>query len=67
MIGLLLPREFDTLEYSCVKDTIGILKDRRRRSKGGGGEWEPIKIPGGKSAYIPNSTRRPSSNLSKTA
>jgi hypothetical protein len=28
--------------------------------RGGGGEWEPIKIPRGNSAYIPKSTQRPS-------
>jgi hypothetical protein len=34
------------------------MKDRRRRP-GGGGEWEPIKIPHRNLAYIPNQTRRP--------
>jgi hypothetical protein len=37
--------------------TASSLKDRRRRPEGG--EWEPIKIPHGNSAYIPKSTRRP--------
>jgi hypothetical protein len=37
-----------------------LLKDRRRRPEGGGGEWEQIKIPQGTLAYIPKSTRHTS-------
>jgi hypothetical protein len=31
-----------------------------KATRGGGGEWEPIKIPRRNLAYIPKSTRRPS-------
>jgi hypothetical protein len=31
-----------------------------KATRGGGGEWEPIKIPRGNLVYIPNRTRRPS-------
>jgi hypothetical protein len=41
------------------------LKDRRRQPEGV--EWEPIKIPHRKLAYIPESIRCPSSNSVKTA
>jgi hypothetical protein len=31
-----------------------------KATRGGGGEWEPIKIPRGNLAYIPNQTQRAS-------
>jgi hypothetical protein len=31
-----------------------------KATRGGGGEWESIKIPRWNSAYVPKSTRRPS-------
>jgi hypothetical protein len=36
------------------------VKDRRGDQRGGGGEWEPIKILLENLAYIPKSTRNPS-------
>jgi hypothetical protein len=42
------------------------MKDRRRWPEGGG-EWEAIKIPRRNLAYIPESTRCPSFNSTKTA
>jgi hypothetical protein len=39
---------------NSVLITQDILKDRRRRPEGGGGEWEPIKIPHRNLAYVQN-------------
>jgi hypothetical protein len=36
------------------------VKDRRKRPEGGGGEWEPIKIPQENLAYVPKLTRHAS-------
>jgi hypothetical protein len=45
----------------CLQMFSSKLKDRRRRPEGGGGgEWEPIKIPRRNLSYILESTRYPS-------
>jgi hypothetical protein len=51
------------LDYKMMSsdNVLGwIIEGPEKATRGGGGEWEPIKIPHRNLAYVPKTTRRPS-------